>query len=117
MQRLLVCVVVGALLSLLAVVPVLGQGAVAEINGTVLDATRAVFPGVAITLIEETTGLVRTAIANETGHWILPALQPGRYTIKGELAGFQTQTLTGVIVNVGQSVTINLTLPVGSLSD
>ncbi len=48
---------------------------------------------------------------------MLPALQPGRYAVKAELAGFQTQNRTGVVVNVGQAVTLNLALPVGALSD
>jgi hypothetical protein len=47
----------------------------------------------------------------------MPAVQPGRYTMKAELAGFQTQTRTGIGVNVGQAVTLNFTLPVGTITD
>ena len=39
------------------------------------------------------------------------------YTVRAELSGFQTQNRTGVVVNVGQAVTLNLALPVGGLSD
>jgi hypothetical protein len=76
-----------------------------------------VLPGVTVTLTEETTGLVRTVVTNDAGRWVLPALQPGRYTIKAELSGFQTQNRAGVVVNVGQAITINLALPVGTLTD
>ena len=117
MQRPLVCVVVGTLLALLAIVPVFGQGALSEVNGIAADQSGAVLPGVTVTLTEETTGLVRTVITNETGRWVLPALQPGRYTVKAELSGFQTQNRTGIVVNVGQAVTLNLALPVGTLTD
>jgi hypothetical protein len=117
MLRRLVCVVVGALLSLVAISPAFGQGAVSEVNGIALDSSQAVLPGVTITLTEETTGLSRTVVSNEAGRWVLPAVTPGRYTIKAELGGFQTQNRAGVIVNVGQAITINLTLPVGTLSD
>ena len=117
MLRRLVCVVVGALLSLVAISPAFGQGAVSEVNGTALDSSQAVLPGVTITLTEETTGLSRTVVSNEAGRWVLPAVTPGRYTIKAELGGFQTQNRSGVVVNVGQAITINLTLPVGTLSD
>jgi hypothetical protein len=113
-----VSVGVGLLLSLvLSVTPLLAQGALSEVNGTTVDQSGAVLPGVAVTLTEETTGLVRTVSTNETGRWVLPALQPGRYTIKAELAGFQTQNRAGLVVNVGQALTINLTLPVGGLAD
>jgi hypothetical protein len=118
MLRRRVClVVVGALLALVPITPLFAQGALSEVNGTAADQSGAVLPGVAITLTEETTGLTRTVVANETGRWVIPALQPGRYTVRAELSGFQTQNRTGVVVNVGQAVTLNLTLPVGGLSD
>lgn len=117
MQRRRLCLVVGALASVVLVTPVFGQGALSEVNGTAADQSGAVLPGVAVTLTEETTGLVRTAAANDTGRWVIPALQPGRYTVTAVLSGFQTQNRTGIVVNVGQAITINLTLPVGTLSD
>src|SRR5262245_16317187 len=117
MQRTLGYLVVAALLSIVPVAPLFGQGALSEVNGTATDQSGAVLPGVTVTLTEETTGLVRTVVTNEAGRWVLPALQPGRYSVKAELAGFQTQNRTGVVVNVGQAVTLNLALPVGGLSD
>ena len=110
--------VVGVVLaSLLAVVPTFGQGAIAEINGNAVDQSGAVLPGVTVTLTEETTGLVRTVVSNDTGRFTVQALQPGRYTMRAELQGFQTQAMTGVTVNVGQALTINFTLPIGGLQD
>ncbi len=117
MQRTLGYLVVAALLSIVPVAPVFGQGALSEVNGTATDQSGAVLPGVTVTLTEETTGLVRTVVTNDAGRWVLPALQPGRYTIKAELSGFQTQNRAGVVVNVGQAITINLALPVGGLTD
>jgi len=117
MQRTLGYLVVAALLSSVPVAPVFGQGALSEVNGTATDQSGAVLPGVTVTLTEETTGLVRTVVTNDAGRWVLPALQPGRYTIKAELSGFQTQNRGGVVVNVGQAITINLALPVGGLTD
>src|SRR5436309_2805569 len=93
---------------------VLGQGAVAELNGIASDQSGSVLPGVTVTLTEETTGIVRTIVSNETGRFVLPAITPGRYTIRAELAGFQTQTRSGITIAVGQAVTINFTLPVGT---
>src|SRR5262245_59669970 len=117
MQRIVVSLVVAAVFSIVPIAPLFGQGALSEINGTATDQSGAVLPGVTVTLTEETTGLVRTVVTNDTGRWVLPALQPGRYTIKAELSGFQTQNRSGVVVNVGQAITINLALPVGTLTD
>src|SRR5881396_415111 len=100
----------------LASVVVLGQ-AVSEINGSAADNSGAILPSVTITITEESTGLVRTAVSNDLGRFVLPAVTPGRYTIKAELAGFQTQARTGITIAVGQAVTINFSLPVGTVRD
>src|ERR1043166_713665 len=111
MRRALACIVLFVFLS---PVSAFGQGAVAELNGIASDQSGSVLPGVAVTLTEETTGLVRTAVSNETGRFVLSAITPGRYTIRAELPGFQTQTRTGITIAVGQAVTINFTMPVGT---
>ena len=116
MQRRLVSACVGSLLSLLVAGSASGQ-AVSELNGTVVDSSQAVLPGVAVTMTEETTGLTRTTVSNDRGRFVAIAVTPGRYTIKAELSGFQTQTRSGVIIAVGQAVTLNFTLPVGQLTD
>ena len=80
----------------LSAVPAFGQGfATAELNGSVVDQSGGVLPGATVTVTEEATGLVRTAVSDDAGRFVLPAMQPGLYTMKAELAGFQTQTRTG----------------------
>ena len=110
-------VVSSAAVFLLSVVPLFGQSATAEFNGSVVDQSGAVLPGAAITVTEESTGLVRAAISNDTGRFVLPAVQPGVYTVRAELSGFQTQSRTGVRILVGQAITLTLTMPIGSLTD
>ena len=116
MQRVLVCLVVGAFLSL-APTPLVAQGALSEVNGSAVDQSGAVLPGVTVTLTEETTGSRSNGRRERSGSLGPAGLQPGRYTIKAELTGFQTQNRAGVVVNVGQAITINLSLPVGTLTD
>src|SRR4030095_9362215 len=107
MLRILPWVVVAVLLSIVPVAPLFGQGALSEVNGTATDQSGAGLPGVTVTLTEETTGLVRTVVTNDAGSWVLPALRPGRYTIKAELSGFQTDDRAGGGVNVCQWSAIN----------
>ena len=92
-------------------------GATGEFNGSVVDSSGGALPGATVTLTAEETGLVRTAVSNETGRFVLPAMQPGLYTMKAELTGFQTQTRTGLRLAVGQALTLAFTLPVGTLAD
>ena len=110
------CLSYVAVAIVLSPVSLFGQ-AVAEVNGTAADQSGAVLPGLTITVTEEATGLARTALSNDAGRFVIPALTPGRYTMKAELAGFQTQTQTGIEVSVGQAVTINFRMPVGTVSD
>ncbi len=101
----------------LAAAPVFGQGAVAELNGSIADQSGGVLPGVTVTLMDEATGLMRTAVTNEGGRFVIPAVTPGRYAITAELTGFQVQRRTGIPVLVGQAVTLNFTLAIGGLTD
>ena len=110
-------VVVVAIVAVLTAAPALGQGAVAEINGTAVDQTGAALPGAMITITEESTGLTRTGVANSSGRFVIPAVTPGRYAIRAELSGFQSQMRSGVTVLVGQALTLSFTLPIGGLTD
>ena len=101
----------------LSVVSSYGQSATAEFNGSVVDQSGAVLPGVAITVTDESTGLMREVTSNDAGRFVLTALQPGVYTVRAMLSGFQTQARTGIRLLVGQAVTVSLTLPVGTLTD
>jgi Carboxypeptidase regulatory-like domain len=103
-----------ALMLLLLLFPaassVLAQGGRAELNGTVLDQAKAVLPGVTVTVTHEATGQVRQAVTSPEGRFVIPTLVPGTYTIKAELQGFETTTRTGLVLGVGQELTVSLTL-------
>src|SRR5688500_1711297 len=76
------------------------QGGRSEINGTVLDAGKAVLPGVTVTATNQNTGLTRSAVSSGEGKFTIPTLLPGTYTIKAELQGFQMTNLTDLVLNV-----------------
>jgi hypothetical protein len=111
------CVAVTLLAFLLAVTPAFAQGGRSEINGTVRDAGNLVLPGATVTVTNEDTGLQRTAVASGDGTFIIPTLLPGVYTVRAELQGFQPSVRKGLTVNVGQELTLNLTLQVGGLAE
>jgi Carboxypeptidase regulatory-like domain len=105
------------LIALLAISPAFGQGGRSEISGTVRDSGNAVLPGAAVTVTNEDTGLQRSAVTSGDGTFIIPTLPPGTYTLKAELQGFQAHTRKGLVVNVGQELSLNLTLQIGGLAE
>jgi hypothetical protein len=78
-----------ALLSLLLANNVLGQSSNASVGGFVQDASRAFIPGVTITAMNTETGVVSTALTNESGTYNFPSLLPGKYKLSAELLGFR----------------------------
>jgi len=101
---------IAALLIVTAAAPGFAQGGRAELAGVVLDQGRAVLPGVTVTATHEGTGQARQAVTSAEGKFVIPTLLPGTYTIKAELQGFETTTRTGVVLQVGEEISVNLTL-------
>ena len=93
------------------------QGGGSEINGTVFDQDKAVLPGVTVTVTNEATGIARDAVTGAEGRFILPTLTRGTYTVRVELPGFQTQTREGLVLLVGQELTVDFTLTLASVAE
>ncbi len=104
-------------LVLLAAAPARAQLATAELNGRVADASGAVLPGVTVTATQTATGLVRTAVTDETGSYLLSNLPPGPYRLEVALQGFRTYVQTGLVLTVGATPTVNAVLELGSLEE
>src|SRR4029077_91432 len=102
---------------LASVSPGFAQGGRAEINGTITDQGKAVLPGVNVTATNEANGLERTVVSGPDGRYIFPTLNPGTYTVKAELSGFQALTRSGLIAGVGQELTVNLTLQIAGVAE
>ncbi len=89
----------------------------AEITGLVKDPSNAPIPGATLTLVNEDSGVTRTATSDEVGRYRLLALPPGRYSLKVELPGFRPETITGIVLNIGTHVDRDIALSVGNLQD
>ncbi len=86
----------------------------ADLTGTILDQSGALLPGVTITATNQATNQSRTAVTDKDGRYYIGALQPGRYTISAELAGFASQTRKDVRLVLGQLADLHFTLRAGS---
>ncbi len=105
-----------ALLVPMLVVLALAQDS-GRISGVVNDASGAVIPGATVTAQEVETGLSRVSETNETGRYVFPVLRPTEYVIRVETPGFQTFSQTGVVLDASASVTLNITLQVGEVTE
>jgi len=116
MRRLFVSWLLGSILLALTP-PLLAQQGTAEIAGKVTDEQGAVLPGVAIVVTNEETGVFRDLVSGPAGTYFVSQLVPGRYRIAAKLQGFQTTERGGLVVQVGKTLTINLSLAVGGLEE
>jgi hypothetical protein len=89
----------------------------AQISGTVIDQSGAILPGVDVTATQTATGIARAVVTNETGSYVLTNLPVGPYRLEAALPGFRTFALTGIVLQVGSSPVIKISLEVGQVSE
>ena len=106
----------GALVLLLTSAAASAQ-ATAQLTGRVADESGAILPGVTVTATQTDTGFSRTAVTDATGGYVMPNLPTGPYRLEVTLAGFRTYTQTGLVLQVGGTPTINVTLQLGQLAE
>ena len=109
-----------SLLALMAIVlsaPLFAQQGTSQISGKVTDEQGAVLPGVAIVVTNEETGVFREVTSSEEGTYFVSQIVPGRYKIKATLTGFRTMERNNLLLQVGNTLTINLSLPVGGVEE
>lgn len=110
-------VVAGILLSLQLVAPSFGQGSSGQIEGTVRDAQGGVLPGVTLTVRNQDTGVTRTIVTEADGRYVFQALQPGRYTVSAELAGFATQEVSDTVITIGLGLRQDFVMQIQTLAE
>lgn len=108
---------VAVAVALCVLAPVFGQRNTAVISGTVSDPTGAVIPAAQATAVQISTGTTSRTQTNENGFYLLSNLPPGAYTLKVEHTGFQAYVQEGIILQVDQAATLNISLKVGSQAE
>ena len=104
-----------ALVFAAAVPPVHAQtSSTGAIKGTITDSSGAAIPNVTVTSSSLDTGQSRTATSGEDGSYVIPLLPLGNYRLKFEAAGFNTEQLPSITVNVSESTVFNRTMTVGT---
>jgi len=94
-----------------------GVGASGDIKGTVTDPSGAVITNGTVTATDASKGIKHTATTDSDGQYRITALPPAAYDISVAHAGFQTSLQKGVIVNVGETMTLDFHLKVSTVSE
>jgi len=94
-----------------------GQVATATINGTITDSSGAPLPEAALTLKNVGTNVERSTSTNGSGSYVFVNIVPGRYTLKVSKDGFATASKPEFELAVNQTVTLDFSMHVGSVTE
>jgi len=87
------------------------------IQGLVTDSTGAVIPRAEITVKNLDTGVEYRASSNEVGFYVVPGLNPGRYSITCTSEGMAPSERPEVRLEVGQTMRVDFELKVGAVAE
>jgi len=87
------------------------------LSGTVRDDSGAIVPGVSVVIENKATKKVYTAVTGGDGIYRVLDLEPGRYSVKFELAGFSPVEVPDVNLLLGKTLDVSPLMKVGGLQE
>ncbi len=84
-----------------------------QIQGTVADANGGVVPGAQVEATQTASGFKRVVTSGGNGEYSLPNLPVGRYQLRVTKEGFEAFQQSGMTIQVGNNLRIDVTLKVG----
>ena len=85
-----------------------------SIEGIITDPSGALVPDVTIRVTNQATGVVSVTKSTGTGHYSVPSLPAGTYTIEASKDGFNTGVQKDVVLESSRVQSVPLSLTVGS---
>ena len=93
-------------------------GLTGQISGTVVDNTKAVLPGVTVTVKNVNTGVSRDAVTDGTGAFVVTNLLAGSYDVTISLTGFKAAEQKNIPLLAQQRLALGaIVLEVGGMSE
>jgi hypothetical protein len=112
------CVFLAAtLITLLVPSFALAQVQTGAISVKAIDAQGAVVPGASVTVTSPVLPVPLSGTTDSSGVYQIPGLTPGTYSLKITLQGFQTYVREDVIVRQSQTVSIDASMKLGTMSE
>ena len=88
-----------------------------QITGIVADSSGGILIGASITVTNTQTGANVTQQANASGVYVFPNLQPGIYTLKVEMDGFNSAQRNRIELQTQQTIRLDFRLDLGTLTE
>jgi hypothetical protein len=104
----------GLIFALLLATTAAAQVDRAVLEGTVTDQSGAALEGARVKILAVDTGITEEQPTNSSGYYRFPGLAVGRYSATLTEAGFKTKIIDDVILQVGQTRTLDTKLAVGA---
>ena len=92
-----------------------GQGT-AQIQGVVKDSTGAAIGAADVKATQTDTGAVRTVPSGADGNYVFPSLPVGPYRLEVTKTGFATYVQSGIVLQVNNNATVDVTMKIGEVS-
>lgn len=87
------------------------------LSGSVTDSSSALVPNVAIKLVNVLTGETYTVRTNESGYYTIALIKPGSYELTAKAPGFKQFRQTGVVLETGTPLRLDIRLELGGVSE
>ncbi|MBS1854618.1 MAG: TonB-dependent receptor [Acidobacteria bacterium] len=91
--------------------------AIAQISGFVRDPSGGAVAGAQVRATQTATQLVRQTVTDPNGAYVLPALPVGPYSLEVRVSGFKTYIHSGIVLEVGNNIQINVGMQLGTVSE
>ena len=96
--------------------PAMHGQAIGSFTGNVVDKSGSAIPGAAVVVTAEGTGLSRDSKTDAAGHYLVPLLPVGTYTVRVNVGGFQSAESKDQRLQVDESRELDFTLVPATVS-
>ncbi len=94
----------------------LAQVQAGRIVGAVTDPSKAAVPSAEVVVTELGTNVSHSVTTGASGDFVVTPLNPGMYSVRASVPGFQTIVKTGIEVQVDRSTRVDLELVLGDVA-
>jgi len=94
-----------------------GQSDRGTITGTVTDPSGGVISGVSVTATNTATSISTRTVSASGGNYTISLLRVGTYDVTAEQTGFKKYVHSGITLEVGQTLSLDIQLQVGARTE
>jgi hypothetical protein len=89
----------------------------ASVSGQITDPTGAALVGATVKMIETDRSITHAETTDSNGHYTITNLPVGPYRLDVSANGFKSFVQTGIVLQVGDSPTLDVKMQIGSISE